>query len=115
MLLGHQHFFGCLFENKLKFGPNRKEVRLALLFDYIAAGSAIIIAALYIIQAGNISAIPGNLLCITALAIGSLLMSWIFSYGYPYILWHSLWHIFSAGVAFLVGQFHLGDAPLVIF
>mmetsp|Transcript_30711 Transcript_30711/g.70279 ORF Transcript_30711/g.70279 Transcript_30711/m.70279 type:complete len:304 (-) Transcript_30711:219-1130(-) len=92
--------------SQLKFGPNRKEVRLALLFDYITAGSAIIIALFYIIQVGTFTTLPINLLCVIALSLGSLLMSWVYEFGYPYLFWHSLWHIFSAGVAFLVGEYH---------
>jgi len=41
-------------------------------------------------------------------AIVCLSLCWVWEYGLPYILWHSLWHILSAYTAYLVGQVHLG-------
>eukprot|EP00588_Corethron_pennatum_P011819 CAMPEP_0194268196 /NCGR_PEP_ID=MMETSP0169-20130528/2565_1 /TAXON_ID=218684 /ORGANISM="Corethron pennatum, Strain L29A3" /LENGTH=239 /DNA_ID=CAMNT_0039009335 /DNA_START=74 /DNA_END=790 /DNA_ORIENTATION=- len=61
---------------QLKFGANRKEVRLALLFDYITACSSIFAATVYIVQAGTISTIPVTFFIVAALSIISLVLSW---------------------------------------
>lgn len=91
---------------QLEFGKNRSEVRLALLIDYFCAGSALITGGVYMLQAG-ITAVPVAALVSAALAAICLSLCWVWEFGYPYIFWHSLWHILSAYTGWLVGQDHL--------
>ncbi|KAL9186272.1 hypothetical protein ACHAXT_005510 [Thalassiosira profunda] len=91
---------------QLEFGKNRSEVRLALLIDYFCAGSALITGGVYMIQAG-ITSVPLEAVVAAGGAMLSLSLCWVWEFGYPYILWHSVWHILSAYTGFLVGQDHL--------
>jgi hypothetical protein len=92
--------------SQLEFGKDRSEVRLALLTDYITAGSALITGGAYMAQMG-ITGVPIDALITGAVAIVCLSLCWVWEFGYPYLFWHSLWHIFSAYTGFLVGQAHL--------
>ena len=110
-------FFGALTEiagivsfwyhySQLKFGQDRSEVRLALLVDYFTAGCALITGGFYMAQMG-VEAIPFDALCLGAVSIGCLSLSWVWEFGYSYLVWHSLWHITSAYTGYMVGQAHL--------
>jgi hypothetical protein len=79
------------------------EVRLALLTDYIFAGTALVTGLVYAAMLG-ISAVPLQAVITGGLAIGCLSVGWVYEYGIPYIIWHSLWHILSAYTGYLVGQ-----------
>jgi len=91
---------------QLDFGKNRSEVRLALLIDYFCAGAALITGGVYMISAG-ITSIPLEALIAAGVSGICLSLCWVWEFGYPYIFWHSLWHIFSAYTGYLVGQEHL--------
>ncbi|KAL7548586.1 hypothetical protein ACHAWF_011865 [Thalassiosira exigua] len=91
---------------QLEFGKNRSEVRLALLVDYFCAGSALVTGGVYMIQAG-IGSVPVDALLAAGAAAVCLSLCWVWEFGYPYIFWHSLWHVLSAYTGFLVGQEHL--------
>lgn len=93
---------------QLEFGKNRSEVRLALLIDYFCAGSALLTGGVYMIQAG-ITSIPLVALISAGAAMICLSLCWVWEFGYPYIFWHSAWHILSAYTGYLVGQEHLSD------
>ncbi len=110
-------FYGALTElagivsfiyhySQLEFGKNRAEVRLALLVDYFTAGAALICGGIYMIQLG-IDSIPLDALLTAVGASVCLALCWVWEFGYPYIFWHSLWHILSALTGYLVGQDHL--------
>ncbi|KAL7526167.1 hypothetical protein ACHAXR_001359, partial [Thalassiosira sp. AJA248-18] len=85
---------------QLEFGKNRSEVRLALLIDYFTAGSALITGGVYMIQAG-ISSVPVDALLAAGASTVCLSLCWVWEFGYPYIFWHSLWHVLSAYTGFL--------------
>jgi len=91
---------------QLEFGKNRSEVRLALLIDYFCAGSALLTGGVYMVQAG-ITSVPIESLVSAGVAVVCLSLCWVWEFGYPYIFWHSLWHISSAYTGYLVGQDHL--------
>mmetsp|Transcript_21615 Transcript_21615/g.30283 ORF Transcript_21615/g.30283 Transcript_21615/m.30283 type:complete len:294 (+) Transcript_21615:15-896(+) len=94
---------------QLELGKDRKEVRLTLLIDYLTAGSALIYGTVYLAQLG-ISATSPEMLASGAISIACLSLCWVWEYGYPYLFWHSLWHITSAYTGFMVGQAHI-DMP----
>jgi len=110
-------FYGALTElagivsfvyhyTQLELGKNRSEVRLALLIDYFCAGAALITGGVYMIQEG-ITSVPVESLISAGASIGCLSLCWVWEFGYPYIFWHSLWHILSAYTGYLVGQEHI--------
>eukprot|EP00984_Skeletonema_dohrnii_P034237 scaffold33510_cov140-Skeletonema_dohrnii-CCMP3373.AAC.3 len=110
-------FYGALTElagivsfiyhySQLEFGKNRSEVRLALLVDYFTAGAALICGGIYMVQMG-IDTIPLDALLTAVGASVCLALCWVWEFGYPYIFWHSLWHILSALTGYLIGQDHL--------
>ena len=78
--------------SQLKFGRDRSEVQLTLVIDYITAGMALITGAIYVGQIG-FEAIPTDCVVWGALSVIALSLSWVWEYGYPYIFWHSIWHI----------------------
>ena len=92
--------------SQLEFGKNRAEVRLALLVDYFTAGAALICGGVYMVQLG-IDSIPLDALGAALGASACLALCWVWGFGYPYIFWHSLWHILSALTGYLIGQDHL--------
>ncbi len=95
--------------SQLEFGKNRSEVRLALLVDYFTAGAALICGGIYMVQLG-IDSIPLDALLAAVGASVCLALCWVWEFGYPYIFWHSLWHILSALTGYLIGQDHLLSA-----
>ena len=95
--------------SQLEFGKNRSEVRLALLVDYFTAGAALICGGIYMVQMG-IETIPLDALLAAVGASVCLALCWVWEFGYPYIFWHSLWHILSALTGYLIGQDHLLSA-----
>jgi len=90
----------CYHYTQLKFGESRI-VRLALLVDYIFAFSAILVGS---IQLFNAHQIPLEALGGGALAITSLGLCWVWEAGVPYIVFHSLWHLFSAYTGYVIGS-----------
>lgn len=91
--------------SQLKYSGQEKnvQVRLALLTDYIFAGSALITGAIYALMIGPF-ALPLNALLSAVGAILCLTLSWTWEFGLPYIVWHSMWHILSALTGYLIGQ-----------
>lgn len=97
--------------SQLEFGKDRSEVRLALLVDYFTAGSALITGGAYMSQIG-ITAVPIEALEVGGLSIVCLGLCWVWEFGYPYLFWHSLWHILSALTGYMVGQAHLNTVAI---
>ncbi len=91
---------------QLELGAGRGEVRLALLIDYLTAGSALIVGGIYMVQTG-LEYLPSSVILSGLSAIVCLSLCWVWEYGLPYILFHSLWHVLSAWTAYLVGQVHI--------
>ena len=79
-------------------------VRLAVLVDYVCAITTLSLASFYLLtmlSEASIETFAG-----VALAISFLLLSWVYETGRPYMLFHSLWHIFGAYSGFLIGSMH---------
>lgn len=103
--------------SQLHFGHNRDEVRIALLTDYLIAFLAINGTLIEILIWGNrLFGLVGNhpegvsFACIVygCLGVSSLLGSWVYDRGLPYIALHGTWHVFSALCAAEIGmQLHL--------
>lgn len=93
--------------SQLEFGKEREEVRLALLTDYLTAGAALVTGGFYMADLG-IQGVPVQALFSGAAAIVCLSLCWVWEFGYPYLFWHSLWHLLSAYTGYLVGQAHVG-------
>jgi hypothetical protein len=107
-------FYGSLVElagavsfwyhySQLEFGKDRSEVRLALLTDYFTAGSALLTGGFYMVQMG-ITSVPIDALIVGGGAILALSLCWVWEFGYPYLVLHSIWHILSAYTGYLIGQ-----------
>ena len=103
--------------SQLHFGPNRDEVRVALLADYFFAFLAINDTVIEIVIWGNrLFGLAGShpegvsFACIVygVVGVSSLLGSWVYDRGLPYIALHGTWHVFSALCAAEIGmQLHL--------
>lgn len=99
---------------QLRYGRDQpKLVKLALFVDYLTAGSALLTGVIYMVQM-SLSlgyevafATLENVLASAAASLVCLGLCWVWEFGIPYIFLHSLWHIFSAYTAYLLGQSHL--------
>ncbi len=114
-------FYGSLVEiagivsfwyhfSQLEFGQNRSEVRLALLTDYFTAGAALITGGVYMLQLG-LATIPVDTFFVAGASLVALGLCWVWEFGYPYLVLHSIWHILSSYSGYLIGQAHI-DAML---
>lgn len=82
-------------------------VKLALLIDYFLAVSSILIGLFYLLEDRTLPS--PEILASSGIGIGCLLACWVWEKGYPYIVLHSLWHIFSATTAYSIGLSHLSN------
>jgi hypothetical protein len=82
-------------------------VRLALFLDYIAAAISMSTATLYILHS---DVVPFEALAVSGVGLIFLAMSWVYEYGRPYMIWHSLWHLSSAYSGYLIGSLHAAGA-----
>jgi hypothetical protein len=98
----------CYHYTQLQQPYNRTDdatVKLALLVDYTLAVSSILIGLLYLVQNQTLPSL--EVLATSGIGIGCLLACWVWEKGYPYIVLHSLWHIFSAATAYSIGLSHV--------
>ncbi|MGK3740360.1 MAG: hypothetical protein ACI90V_007210 [Bacillariaceae sp.] len=79
-------------------------VKLALLLDYFLAITSILIGISYMLVDQTLPPIEG--IATSILGISCLLMCWVWEKGLPYIIWHGLWHLFSAASAYYIGTSH---------
>jgi hypothetical protein len=94
------HYNQLLASGKQTYSGN---VRMALLLDYTAAAVSILTATIYLF---GIPTIPITALAASVAGLIFLYMSWIWEYGRPYIVWHSLWHLCSGYAGYLIGTMH---------
>jgi hypothetical protein len=81
-------------------------VRFSLFIDYVMAFSAIFVGLGYMLMDGQVPPMEG--LISAAVAIGFFLLGLtVCAEGMAYVVVHSLWHVFSAYCAYLVGSTHL--------
>ncbi len=98
----------CYHYTQLQQPYNRTDdvtVKLALMVDYILAVSSICIGVFYIFVDQTLPSI--EVIGSSMIGIGCLLACWVWEKGYPYIVLHSLWHIFSATTAYSIGLSHI--------
>ena len=90
--------------SQLKFGQaGSRIVRLSLLVDYLFALSAILVGSTqYFVLAHQMPSL--EVLGGGALAVASLGACWVWEAGLPYIVFHSLWHLFSAYTGYMIGS-----------
>ncbi len=87
--------------NQLRFKPgnlsNEKIVQFSLFVDYCAAITAII-TSFYTLEQYSVSSnsIPWEVVEFTLVGFFSLVLSWKWEFGLPYIFFHGLWHIFTS-------------------
>jgi hypothetical protein len=111
----HIYIYTCIYiymyRCQIHYGPERDEVRVALLTDYITAFLAINITFIEVVQLciNVLISADGGHFPITPILFGltglfCLFGSWKYDYELPYVILHGLWHVFSAGAAFSVGN-----------
>jgi hypothetical protein len=82
-------------------------VKLALLVDYFLAVSSISLGFFYLLEDKTLPS--PEVMAGSAIGIGCLLACWVWEKGYPYIVLHSLWHVFSAATAYSIGVSHVSN------
>ena len=85
---------------QLVLGPGRRQVKYALLLDYIGAITAIFMITAEIIHQSTLGYIPAQSIELSIAGSLCLLGSWVCLTGYEYIVFHSLWHIFSGAACY---------------
>jgi hypothetical protein len=101
----------CYHYAQLQQPYNRTDdatVKLALLVDYILAVSSISLGFLYLVEDKTLPS--PEVIASSGIGIGCLLACWVWEKGYPYIVLHSLWHIFSAATAYSIGLSHVSNS-----
>jgi hypothetical protein len=82
-------------------------VRIALMVDYIFAFTSIFVGLIYLVSDQQLPPVEGFISAAAGLAC--LFACWVYEKGYPYIVLHSLWHLFSAYSAYAIGTSHLAS------
>jgi len=125
-LVGVAGIASCMYHyNQLEYPYPSKKTQIALLVDYASAATLVSVGTFDIIMDIGLDNLP-----IETYACGGISLLFLFTgwfgmpfplYGIPqfeaamvagkqspYLLFHSLWHIFSSLTAFYVGEAHLG-------
>lgn len=93
-------------------------VRLSLLLDYTAAGMSLLTAFGYLAVAAwnhqELSAEVALALQVGLVGFGFLFLCWRWEKGYPYMVFHSMWHFCSAAAGYLIGTTHLQAQGVVV-
>lgn len=96
---------------QIHYGPGKDEVRVALLTDYIFAFLAvnitfieIVLLCINVFSSGDGTSFPVTPIVYGLTGLLCLFGSWKYDYELPYVILHGLWHVFSAGAAFSVGN-----------
>lgn len=92
---------------------NDATVKLALTVDYILAITSIVIGLVYLLTDQTLPPIEG--LVSAVMGIGCLLACWRWEQGMPYIVLHSLWHLFSALRYVLVDLYLTGCVCITVY
>lgn len=82
--------------SQLEYGPDAPEVRLALLIDYCGAFSCVAGSSVLIWNAGGLDALSQPLVLYGGIAIASFFAGCVDERPNKYLVFHSMWHIFSA-------------------
>mmetsp|Transcript_15789 Transcript_15789/g.36221 ORF Transcript_15789/g.36221 Transcript_15789/m.36221 type:complete len:342 (+) Transcript_15789:89-1114(+) len=89
-------------------------VRLALMLDYVFALTSLATATVYLIGLGWTGHAEVDILVATALSLTFLVLSWLYESVTPYIVFHSLWHVFGAYAGYLIGVAHSSSGGVAI-
>lgn len=126
-LVGAAGIASCVYHfNQLEYPYPSKETQIALLVDYASAATLVSVGAFDIIMDIGLDNLPIETYVCGGLSLLFLFTGWFGMpfppYGYPqfgaamvagkqspYLLFHSLWHVFSSLTAFYVGEAHLGS------
>lgn len=92
---------------QIRMGPNQAAVRYALIIDYFTAFVAISSIAIDIFQSVMEGTLSIRAVVLSITAVLSLLGSWYYADGLPYLFFHGLWHIFSGICAAEVAGVHM--------
>jgi len=57
----------------------------------------------------GMTSLPPEAYVSAAGAVLCLSLCWVWEFGYPYIFWHSLWHLLSAYTGYVAGVEHLSN------
>jgi len=97
---------------QMYYGPDRKEVRRFLFFDYISAFFTCLLVTLEVFpflaqfQQANlgydVSAVAPIFIGLSS--IGCLGLAWKYEYGRSYLFWHGMWHLLSAYTTVLLAN-----------
>uniref|UniRef100_A0A7S3UU94 Uncharacterized protein n=1 Tax=Heterosigma akashiwo TaxID=2829 RepID=A0A7S3UU94_HETAK len=96
--------------SQLRLGPDQLPVKIALLIDYVSAGAVILTTGVYLLALGfgsGLELLPWDAIVVGLLGVGALALGWIWEFGKPYLVLHSVWHVLSAYSGYLIGQAHL--------
>lgn len=87
----------CYHYLQLHLGPDRKDVKLALVLDYLVAFATIMFTTYQVSSFIFLyHTLPLGSISLASISIIFLIWCWQGSCGLSYIVLHSLWHIFSA-------------------
>jgi hypothetical protein len=90
----------CVYHyNQVRFGPERNEVRIPLLIDYVSATAAIGAVGWTTLDCISQGVVPTKALVLGFLGAANLLASWKWEDGVPYMVFHGFWHLFSGWAA----------------
>ena len=107
----------CFHASQVELGPNRRKVKIALGFDYLAALSVGLVVVREAIEVIYIEGfLPWSVTILAASAAAFYLVSSIRQRSLPYIVCHALWHIAAASMALALGLHHssaIGSLPAV--
>lgn len=81
-------------------------VRLALFIDYVLAFTSIFVGLGYILMDGQLPPMDGVISAAVAMSFFLLGLT-VCADGMSYVVVHSLWHVFSAYCAYVIGNTHL--------
>lgn len=86
-------------------------VRFALFIDYVMAFTSIFVGLGYMLMDGHLPPIDGVISAVVGMSFFLLGLT-VCADGMAYVVVHSLWHVFSAYCAYVIGNSHLSSMAL---
>jgi hypothetical protein len=88
---------------QLKYGPDNPIVLRALLADYVIAAMTTLAFTITLFTS-QLSVQSAESLACSLAGLVCLILSWVYEFGYPYLILHGSWHVFSAAATYLVAS-----------